>query len=217
MGMRQKIGSVVAFCFLALTVVPVVSAQDVLEQRLIAVEQYLQNIQPTLVDFSERMQQGIQEYTTQLEASLADFSQNLQSDVEQRLMAVNNRITVLNPTTRAFQRIDTNTGTFLIAVDKMEQVSGGYRLTLNIGNPNYADYRDFNLQIFWGAKWDPNSSVNYDQWRGSLRGAEYTFNGALKRGEWQQIEVDLVPANANTMSYLECKMNVLAVELKQPQ
>ena len=56
-----------------------------------------------------------------------------------------NRRLLIKFNRKSYQSIETNTGIFLIAVEKVEQIENGVRLHINIGNPNYADYQDFEL------------------------------------------------------------------------
>jgi len=206
------------FCIMGMMIVsPVVFSQDALEERVTQIEKYLDTIRPTLLDFSDQLQKSVQDYTTQLETSLTDFSQGLQADVDQRLAVVDKKSVVLDPTSKEFQRIDTNTGVFLISVDKLEKIDDGYRLALNVGNPNYADYRDFSIQLLWGDKWDGGRIKSYEQWRSSLKGAEYSFQGALKKGQWSRVEVDIAPADSSQLGYIECRMAVLSVEMQKSE
>lgn len=185
-----------------------------LEKRVGALEKYVDTIRPTLADFSTQLEEGIKKYTEGLENSLTDYSQALQKNLEERLQGLTYQKVYLNPSSNAFQRIETNVGSFLIAVQKISAIQNGYHLTLNIANPNYADYKDFKLRLVWGRKWEPGDAVPYEKWRQSLTGAEFSFQGALEKGVWNTVEVDLTPAQEGQLAHIECEMEVTGVEMQ---
>jgi hypothetical protein len=129
------------------------------------------------------------------------------------MQGVNKRTVVLNPYSKGYQSIETNTGYFLIAVDRVEAIDNGTRVYLHIGNPNFADYQNFKLKLIWGSPWAGEQVMSYDQWRQTLTGAEYTFQGRIEKGKWNEMAVDLTPAQGNQISYLECEMDVASVDL----
>lgn len=186
---------------------------DVLDRRVTALEEYVETIPSTLNDFSDHLQQGMAKYAEGLDEGLEHYSVSLQEGLDERIQLMMHRKIVLNPTSSKYQRIDTNSGVFLISVEKIVRIREGYRLSLNVGNPNFADYRDFKITMMWGAKRHPDSTVPYAQWRASLVGATYTFNGALVKGKWNQVEVDLVPADSRSTEHIECSMEISGVEL----
>ena len=184
-----------------------------LERRVTALENYVETIQPTFVEMSDTFNNSIQRYTQDLESSLENYSQTLQRNLDRRLDGFGRKTIVLNPFSAAYQSIETNTGIFLIAIERMEQIENGVRLHVNVGNPNFADYNDFTLKFIWGRKRTGDYKISYDQWRQSLKGVEATFRGKLEKGKWNSIAVDLSPVGQGELSYLECEMNVTSVEL----
>ena len=194
---------------------PVVAQEQVmqLEQRVQALEEYVDGIRPTLIEFSQTMQEGLDGYTRDLETSLDEYANRLRKQINRRLETVEDQTILLNPTSRAFQRIDTNAGFFLILVRKLEAVENGFRLYLSIGNPHSADFKDFKLKMFWGSRWQEGLAISYDEWKQSLMGAEFSFEGTLMQGKWNNVEVDLVPADARQLQHVECTMQVLSIEL----
>ena len=182
-----------------------------LQKRVEALENYVQSLQPGLNDFANKLQSGLQDYTKQLETGLESYSKGMEENLDARLQTLDRNTIVLNPASNAYQRIDSNTGTFLIAVEKFETISNGFRLHLNIGNPNYADYKDFKLKLLWGKKWDKGYMTKYEDWRRSLQGAQFTFQGNLQKGTWTPLDVDLVPAQ--DIQYIECQLEVSGVQL----
>lgn len=184
-----------------------------LEQRVAYLENYVDVLQKSLVELSENMNTSMQEYTNNLELSLENYSQGLQYGLEERVKSISRNSVVLNPFSKAYLSINTNTGIFLLSVDHVEPIDDGVRLHLNIGNPNFANYQDFKLKFYWGNRWGGVQEMPYAEWRQSLKGVEYTFKGLIEKGKWNSMSVNLVPAGDGQLEYVECEMAVNSVEL----
>jgi hypothetical protein len=166
---------------------------SLLESRIQALETYIQNLQPTL----------------------NQFSGDLLTNVEQRVDAGTGKVIVLNPISKNFSKIVTNTGTFLISVQKVQKLTDGYRLYLHIGNPNAVTCSGLKLTLSWGKKWDPTFvKPSYEEWRASLVGAEFSYPGDLPSGAWTEVAVDLKPASYDQLEYIECRMDINAIKMK---
>ena len=152
--------------------------------------------------------------TKNLELGIEKYSARLERSLESKILGLSDRTIELDPYDPSYKRIDTATGMFFISVREVEPVQGGYRLSLQIGNPNYADFRDFTLRLVWGSRWNPNSKLTYEQWRDSLTGAQYSFKGKLERGKWNPIDIEMVPATKADLAYIECELGVSSLELE---
>jgi hypothetical protein len=183
--------------------------------RLMAIEQYLESIKPTLENFSQSLQESLQSYTKHLETSLVEYSSRLEAGLKEQMKGLNYKKVVLNLSNQTFQRVDSDAGTFLIAIDKVEELNNGFRLHLNVGNPNYADYNNFKIKLFWGERWTPEGQKTLEDWQKTLTGAEFSFQGTIKKGMWNPFAIDLVPANSKQLEYLECELEVLGIELQR--
>ena len=193
---------------------PQVMAQT-LEKRVNALEEYVETFQPTLIEFSDELQNNIQKYTKGLEQSLQTYSNSLQSQVNSHLKQMKRKSINLDPNTPAFQSVETNAGSFLISVDRVEKMpSGAFRVFLNIGNYNFADYNGFKIKLIWGTKFYPGFAQKMDDWRDTLRGTEYTFDGTLYKGAWNQVEVDIEAKDSGELAHIEFELTVLSVELQ---
>jgi hypothetical protein len=184
-----------------------------LEQRVTQLENYVETFDSTMMELSNNLNQSIQEYTRGLEASLEDYSTKLQQSIDERLNTLDKKTVVLNPYARSFQSLETNSGVFFIAVESVETIDNGFRLHLNIGNPHYVDFQNFKLKFFWGPPWAGSHVIAYNEWRGSLNGAEFSFQGKIEKGMWNAVSVDLIAMEGGDLSYLECEMSVSGVEL----
>ena len=155
-------------------------------------------------------------YLDELAPRLNSFSSELYKSVDQRLELATGQVAALSPISRKFTKIQTNAGTFLLAIADTEKLANGYRLTLKIGNPNAAVYSGARFKDFLGPglgsqeTWRP---TYVEEWRQSLAGAEFSYKGDLVPGVWTQVIVDLVPATASQFEYIECQMEVDGVQL----
>ncbi len=186
------------------------------DQRIKVLEEELQNLRLNLTEYSNRLQSGLEEYTRNLEQSLSDFSRQLDESLQDRIKDLNYEVAYLQPGSTAYQRINTNTGAFLIALEKVISIEGGFRLFLDIGNPNYATYNGFKLKIWWGRRLEPDQKQSYDIWRSKLKGAEYSFEGSLKPGASTSIEMDVQAESREDLGHLECELRVMSIELGKP-
>jgi len=201
-----------------LQISPTVLAQEASlqnhEKRLRAVEDYLETLPPSLTGYVGSLEESIEKYTKNLESGLQEYSELLETNLETRLLGLDRRRIEIDRKARSYQKIETATGMFFIATQDVAQIDGGYRLFLQIGNPHYANFKNFTLRIVWGERWFQNSSTTYQQWRNSLVGSEFKFNGRLEKGTWTPIEVDLVPAQEKDIAYIECELGVDSIELE---
>jgi hypothetical protein len=185
-----------------------------LDARLRAVESYLDKLPPSLATYTGSLEESINRYTKNLEAGLEKYSDRLENSLESKLLGISNKTIELDINSRAYKKIDTPTGMFFVALRDYEAITGGYRLHLQIGNPNYADFRDFTIRLVWGQTWNAGSRMTFEQWRESLTGAQYSFKGKLERGKWNSVEVDLIPAKSDDLAYIECELGVASIELE---
>ena len=174
-----------------------------------------QNVNVKVEDLRKRVA-ALEDYTQKLQSSMNDFSKNLVNNVDQQLQDIKRRFAVLSPVSSKVVKIETNTGIFLISVQRMDKIDKGYRLYLQVGNPNAATYGDAKLRLFWGPKRDEQSAnAPNENWRQSLAGAEYVYPGMLEAGAWTDIVVDLKPAEFSQVQYIECEMDVSTVKLQK--
>jgi len=188
---------------------------DKLENRVRAIENYIETFEPTLRDFSNNFEKSIRQYTIQLENSLQSFSSGLELRINERLNKIEHSRAIFDPYAGgAYQQIETKSGAFLVAIKKTTPIPNGIRLSLDVGNPNNADYKDFTLKLIWGKIPPAEFGPEYDRWRNTLMASEFTFKGKLEKGYWNEIEVDLVPMDRADFGYLELEMEVASVELQ---
>ncbi len=187
--------------FVLLSIADTASAQQSNNAKI----EDLRNRVTVLEDTVQKLQMGIN-----------DFSKSLVHNVDQQLQSAKSNVVVINPLSRKVSKIETNTGTFLLAVSRMDKIDKGYRLYLQIGNANSATYGDVKFRLYWGPTTQSASGdISYEKWHQSLTGAEFAYTGALESGVWTDIAVDLKPAEYSQLQYIECEMEVNTVKLQK--
>ena len=194
---RKQIALSVCVFFLAVS--PVLAQEDA-DQRISAMEARVK---------------ALEEYVEKLNTNLETFSKELLNQIDIKVKSGNDKVVAINPVSKTFTKVETNSGMFLIAVNKFQRMEEGYRLLLNIGNPNAAQYSGMRFKLHWGKKWDADSIIKYEDWRASLMNGEYTYGGELSPGEWSEVTIDLTPAGANQLEYIELEMEVDSVQLQK--
>ena len=97
-----------------------------------------------------------------------------------------NRSAILDATTKNFARLDTNNGTFYVVLDDVTPYLNGQQLTLRMGNPQFATFTGFKMELNWGLP-DQNGAVKSKTEESAI---------ALPPGSWTGVKVVLAPATA---------------------
>ncbi|MFH1552814.1 MAG: DUF3251 domain-containing protein [Candidatus Omnitrophota bacterium] len=114
---------------------------------------------------------------------------------------------MIDPAEKGFQKIETATGFFLVACESVEPYSDGYKLTLIIGNPSAVTYNGFILMVKWGKKFDAGSTATLEEWENSLKQKKHLFaSNILRPGAWNRAELDLSPATAEELGFIQLIM-----------
>jgi len=111
----------------------------------------------------------------------------------------------LDPSSHSFQRLDSDTSTFLVSIDDASPYLNGYRIKLSVGNPSNAKFTGIKVKVQWARAYDYNkfSSDSYKQWHDSIHEKEVTLTDDLKPGVWNKVDLDLLPAATSVRLDLE--------------
>jgi len=119
---------------------------------------------------------------------------------------------VLDPSSREFLRLDSETSTFMIALTDASPYLNGYRIKMNVGNPSDAKFSDAKLKVTWGRA--IKASDSYSVWLASLHEKEVTLTEDLLPGAWNPVSVDLIPCAPNELGYLVVSLETPSVLLR---
>jgi hypothetical protein len=173
-------------------------------------------------DASSRMQQlqkDLANFRTQI-VSLEQTVDSLQKTVEIQGYVLKTKqerqdSISLNLTEHTFQRLDTDTGFFLISVMDAVPYLNGYKLHLRIGNPSYAGYSAAKLTVKWNKQYqyDKYTEASFSEWQKSYQTKETTLLDTLTAGSWNSVELILAPATTEQLGIVTLSMNTDTVFL----
>jgi hypothetical protein len=118
---------------------------------------------------------------------------------------------ILDPSSREFQRLDSDSGTFLVSLADASPYLNGYRINLDLGNPSNAKYSNAKLKITWGPAIKDFSK--YDEWKASLHEKDVDITSNLEPGAWNHETIDLIPCSSNDLGYLKVSLQTPTVIL----
>jgi hypothetical protein len=120
----------------------------------------------------------------------------------------------LDQKSKSYQRLDTNTGTFLISLEDVIQDTEGCKLIMNIGNPYVAQFVGFKLLIKWGKRISKeNNYADFEEWQKSISEKEVSFSETLLPASWNKVELTISPAIKEEIGYLELSMTTDVISL----
>jgi len=118
----------------------------------------------------------------------------------------------LDMTSRDYQRIDTDTGTFLISVEDASRYLDGYRIILHVGNPSYATYKGFKLTVNWNTNY--KDGLDFQEWIKAERTKEVSVTESLEPGNWNRVELLLPSTTGEQLGYFVVSMDTSTVALR---
>jgi hypothetical protein len=115
----------------------------------------------------------------------------------------------LDLTDHAFQRVDTDTGFFLVSVVEAVPYLNGYKLRLKIGNPSHATYSAAKLKVIWNKvyNFEHYTEASYNEWKKSEQERETPLTESLDAGTWNKAEIVLAPATIEQLGVVTLSMN----------
>ena len=122
----------------------------------------------------------------------------------------------LDPSSRNFSRIDSDSSSFLVMVEDATPYLDGYRVKLKIGNPNDADFLNVKVKVRWSKSydWKKYNESTYASWQKAIHEKEITINERVKAGAWTPVSIDLTPCSADEMGYLEVSLKSPTIALE---
>lgn len=156
---------------------------------------------------------NLEDRITALESNYVDinlelFNLGLKIDDLQK-----NVITFDPANAEGFQAINTGNGYFLFAIRDIKPYLDGYRIFLDVGNPNYATYNGIKLKAKWGKRFTYSDSILYDTWKNSLLEKEVSITHDIKPGTWNKINFNISPVKIDEFGYLSLSVETNSISL----
>lgn len=148
-------------------------------------------------------------------AGLAEDNEKLSSRVlTLELTKEPYKFAVLDLSSRAYERIDTDSGTFFISVKDASPYVDGYRIKVCIGNPYDGAYNGFKLKVTWNVALTKIKDLGWDKWKENERTKEASYTDVLQPGTWTTIDL-LLPATApDQLGYVTLVMETDTIALR---
>src|SRR3990167_6115033 len=100
---------------------------DTLKGRVRQLEDYIGSLESRLQGMESSLENNFNKFQDGVKGGLESYSRDLQINVNDQIRAFDDTTAVLDIVSKAYQKIDTNSGYFLISIRKVEPVVGGYR------------------------------------------------------------------------------------------
>lgn len=117
------------------------------------------------------------------------------------------------PTDTKYRTIHTNLGNFMVSLDDVVKYAGGYKLSFNIGNPNFASYTNVNIKLHWNTTLNPNTK----DWVKTMRSKEDTILSPLLPGSWNKVTEIISPATEKEIGFISLELEPNILELQNPK
>lgn len=191
---------------LSIYILPMIQAQA--KAPLPVVQRGVQQPGRELDDLRQKILNLQQEIET-LKTSLS-FDEFLLKNKQDRSDSI-----ILDLTQSAFQRLDTDTGFFLVSVEETAPYLNGYKIHMTIGNPSYATYANYKLKLRYNKSfnWGNYTQAAYDEWNKGMQEKEISYPDFLKPGTWNGVDVILAPATSDQLGYVTLSMSASTVSL----
>ncbi len=137
-------------------------------------------------------------------------------ELEYDKMTKDNSYAQFSPESTGYARVDTMSGTFLVSMTKLSPYADGYKVMLNIGNPNLASYHRLIVKASWGKRYDwKNTSLSFQDWQSGLRSNEVTIPSEIQPGSWNPSSIVLSPADKTEVGYIKVELLPNTVSLRK--
>ncbi len=116
------------------------------------------------------------------------------------------------PDNTGFSRLDSSISSFLVSLKKAIPYADGYKLHINLGNPNYASFQDPVLTITWSKRHDYKKH-NFDEVEKSKRTKKVSLLKMVRAGSWNSTEVIIAPATPEEIGEITLEIDTPTAHL----
>jgi hypothetical protein len=117
----------------------------------------------------------------------------------------------LNTSTKDYSVLQNDLGKFLISVQNVEKYANGYKLTLNIGNPNAITFNNVLATFSYGTPYD--KSKDWKVWLDSLKTSQAYISKPLLAATWNRVVVVVAPAKEEDIGFITISLQTSQVQL----
>lgn len=117
-----------------------------------------------------------------------------------------------SPESQDFLRLDSNLSSFFVSIKNVKPYADGFKLTLNLGNPNFASFQNVTLNITWGPRITKDVTFLEAEKRKQTR--EVKIGRTILPASWNQTEVTIGPATKEDIGSISISIDTPSVALK---
>jgi TolA-binding protein len=123
----------------------------------------------------------------------------------------------IDPSDHNYQRLDFDSGLFLVSLKDIQPYLNGYKVALEIGNPSGATYRGAKFKCTWSKpyNWEQFSDASYQAWLASVHSTVIDVTTVLEPVTWNQVELTLIPATVEELSNLSLSIDTNTLSLRR--
>lgn len=149
--------------------------------------------------------------TTRSEVSaLAERVVRLENELRWvKLRDEGNTTAFLSPEKNGFEVVETSVGRFYVSLRGIAPYGDGFKVKVNIGNPQDATYENVKVEIKWGKRIPDTSFLNDD----TAHTLEVPVYRKVRAGSWNPLDIVVAPASRDEVGALELKLQVPTVFL----
>lgn len=123
---------------------------------------------------------------------------------------------------KGYQRLDTSSGTLLVALSDVRPYLDGVKVKLELGNIQNASYSGFEISSEYSRRYPKyikdqpeQNKNNREEYESSKRKKEEKFTQLLKAGAWNTVEITLPDIKPSEFGKIELKVKMPIVRLIQ--
>ena len=123
---------------------------------------------------------------------------------------------------KGYQRLDTSSGTLLVALSDVRPYLDGVKVKLMLGNIQNASYSGFEISSEYSRRYPKyikdqpeQNKKNREEYESSKRKKEEKFTQLLKAGAWNTVEITLPDIKPSEFGKIELKVKMPIVQLIQ--
>ena len=136
------------------------------------------------------------------------------SEVRVQLISQDYKTAYLSPDSDNFTRLDSSIASFFVSISKVSSYADGYKIQLNLGNPNYASFQHVKLNVTWGKRFDLKK-YTFQEIQDSKHSKEIALQKSLKPGSWNTTEVIIAPASKDEIGSIMISLDTPSVILSR--
>jgi hypothetical protein len=143
---------------------------------------------------------------------MLEYGQSNQDDRIDHLEEVTNIHAYLDASRPgAFIPVTTAVGRFYLSLENAEPYLDGYRVALDVGNPNFVTFNGFKISAIWAGV---PGNKDWGKKRVSQK-REFSFTETLQPGAWTRVRIELSPAAPDDIKLIELSIETNQLSLRK--